>query len=50
MSQDLFARKSENENQRNELNDKLLKEEERFIEADIDRESFQRYRRKYSSN
>jgi len=46
MNQDLFARKVETENQRKELSDKLMKAEERFIEGDIDRESFLRYKEK----
>jgi len=46
MNQDLFARNVEIENRRNELKDKLAKAEDRFIEGDIERESFQRYKEK----
>ena len=46
MNQTLFEKKSEIENRRKELTGKIDKAEERFIEGDIDRETYHRYRTK----
>lgn len=46
MNQSLFEKKNEAEKHKKELSVKIDKAEEKFIEGDIDRESFQKYRLK----
>ncbi len=46
LNKTLFERKHDLERRRKEVNDKILKAEEKYIEEDLDKESFKRYKLK----
>lgn len=46
LNKSLFERKHDLERRRKEINDKILKAEEKYIEEDLDKESFKRYKLK----
>lgn len=46
LNKSLFERKHDLESRRKDINDKILKAEEKYIEEDLDKESFKRYKQK----
>lgn len=49
LNKSLFERKHELETRRKEVNDKIMRAEEKYIEEDLDKESFKRYKLKCES-